>query len=309
MIEILVLTSFVLSIVAFRRSRASKDFARRLSELERRLSDLQRTTPAKETRAAEPVEEVPPSAVEPEKEATPPGVSETPLAPTVSEVSSGLSDVPPRLPEPPPPPPPPAPPAPWAAIDWERWLGVRGAAVLGGIALAAAGVLFFRYSIEHGLISPPLRVTLGTLAGLGAIAATRFRWRKDYPDAANAICGAGLVILYASFWAARNLYGLIGTGTAFTLMGLVTSAGCLLALREDSLLIAVLGLVGGFTTPFLVASHADNPIGLFGYILILDLALLRFRAAEAGRGSPRSASWAPCCIKCSGSAFGWGPIA
>jgi uncharacterized membrane protein len=286
-IEILVLTSFVLSIVAFRRSRASKDLARRLSELERRLSDLQRTTPAKEARAAEPVEEVPPSVVEPEKEATPPGVSETPLAPTVSDVSSGVGEVPPRPPEPPPPPPPPARPAPWAAIDWERWLGVRGAAVLGGIALAAAGVLFFRYSIEHGLISPPLRVTLGTLAGLGAIAGTRFRWRKDYPDAANAICGAGLVILYASFWAARNLYGLIGTGTAFTLMGLVTSAGCLLALREDSLLIAVLGLIGGFTTPFLVASHADNPIGLFGYILILDLALL---TVSRRRGWPRLAT-------------------
>ena len=33
-------------------------------------------------------------------------------------------------------------------IDWERWIGVRGAAVLGGIVLALAGILFVRYSIE-----------------------------------------------------------------------------------------------------------------------------------------------------------------
>jgi uncharacterized membrane protein len=155
--------------------------------------------------------------------------------------------------------------------------------VLGGIALASAGLLFFRYSIEHGLISPPLRVILGTLVGLGAIAAPQFGWRERYTDAADAICGAGLVILYASFWAARNLYGLIGIGTAFTLMGLVTSAGCLLALRHESLLIAVLGLIGGFLTPFLVASHADSPISLFGYLLILDLALL---AISRRRGWP-----------------------
>jgi uncharacterized membrane protein len=286
-VEILVLASFVLSIVALRRSRASRDLARRLSELERRLRDLQTTTPAKEGRTGEQIEKAPPSTVEREKAATPPDVSRSRLAPSVSEASWAVGEVPPRPPEPPPPPPPAEPLAPWAAIDWERWLGVRGAAVLGGIALAAAGVLFFRYSIEHDLISPPLRVTLGTLAGLAAIAATQFRWRKDYPDAANAICGAGLVILYASFWAARNLYGLIDTGTAFTLMALVTSAGCLLALREDSMLIAVLGLVGGFTTPFLVASHADNPIGLFGYVLILDLALLTI---SRRRGWPRLAA-------------------
>jgi len=35
-------------------------------------------------------------------------------------------------------------PAPWQSIDWERLFGVRGAAVLGGIALALAGVLFFK---------------------------------------------------------------------------------------------------------------------------------------------------------------------
>ncbi len=92
------------------------------------------------------------------------------------------------------------------------------------------------------------------------------------------------MILYASFWATRNLYELIGIGTTFGLMALVTSAGCVLSLRDGSWLIAVLGLVGDFATPFLVASNSDSPIGLFGYILLLDLALL---AIAAGRGSRR----------------------
>jgi hypothetical protein len=248
---VLILASLVMSIVALRRSRDVSDLARRVRQLEAQLTDLLSSRHAR-------------AVSEPPAEAKPEMPSEQPPA----------ADAPPIAgPEPRPasPPPPPRPPV---AIDWERWLGVRGAAVLGGIALASAGMLFFRYSIEHGLISPSLRVILGTLAGLSCVAAPQLRWRKDYPDAANALSGAGLVILYASFWAARNLYGLIGIGTAFGLMALVTSAGCLLALRDGSMLVAVLGLVGGFATPFLVSSHADHPIGLFGYILLLDLALL-----------------------------------
>jgi uncharacterized membrane protein len=54
----------------------------------------------------------------------------------------------------------------------------------------------------------------------------------------------------------------------------VTAACCALAWRHASLVIALLGLVGGFATPLLVSSGSDRPIGLFGYVLLLDLALL-----------------------------------
>jgi len=33
----------------------------------------------------------------------------------------------------------------------------------------------------------------------------------------------------------------------------------------------VLGLLGGFATPLLLRSEVDRPIGLFGYVLLLDL--------------------------------------
>ena len=36
----------------------------------------------------------------------------------------------------------------------------------------------------------------------------------------------------------------------------------------------MLGLLGGFATPLLLRSEADRPIGLFGYVLLLDLGLL-----------------------------------
>jgi uncharacterized membrane protein len=83
-----------------------------------------------------------------------------------------------------------------------------------------------------------------------------------------------MVVLYATFWAARALYQLIGMELAFALMALTTAAGCLLAVRYGSLLIAVLGLVGGFLTPILLSSGQDRPLGLFGYVLLLDTGFI-----------------------------------
>lgn len=51
-------------------------------------------------------------------------------------------------------------------------------------------------------------------------------------------------------------------------------AAILLALRLDARYISVLGVIGGFLTPYLLSTGVDNPPGLFGYMLILDLGLL-----------------------------------
>jgi len=171
-----------------------------------------------------------------------------------------------------PPPPPPTPSLP--AIDWERWIGVQGAAVAGGVVLALAGVLLFKYSIDQGLISPAVRVIGATVVGLVCLVAAQMRWRRDYASTADALAGAGAVILYAAFWAAKAMYGFIGMPVAFTLMALVTASCCLLSVRHESKLIALLGLVGGFLTPLFISSGSDRPLGLFGYVLVLDVAFL-----------------------------------
>ncbi len=171
------------------------------------------------------------------------------------------------------PPRPPVPP-PASGVDWERWLGVRGAAVLGGAALALAGLFFFRYSIEHGLIPPWLRVVLGVVTGVAAVVAAQSGLRGRYAGTANALAGGGLVVLYAAFWAAGVLYSLVPPGVVFLLMVVVTAAACALSFRHESLVIAVIGLVGGFLTPIFASSGSDRPIGLFGYLLLLDVGVL-----------------------------------
>jgi uncharacterized membrane protein len=262
MIGLLPVLALILAIVALRRTRADGPLDARLEALERRLQALE---------AALASRREPQSAKEPEEASVPPRTVREPEPAPPPEPLEPAADVEPEAELPPGPPPIPPPPR---QIDWERLFGVRAAAVLGGVALALAGILFFKYSIEHGLVSPWLRVVIGTVAGVGCIVGSEWTLRREYPGSANALAGAGVVVLYAAFWAAGALYGLVQVQTGFVLMAVVTAACCGLSWRHSSLVVALLGLVGGFATPLLLSSGADRPLGLFGYVLLLDIALL-----------------------------------
>lgn len=278
---------WLLAFVALgRANRAQRDLARargelaeaqthafivdkKLAALDRRLEELsQRRAP----------QEAP---VEPERRAEPPEPESIPEQRTTPVMAQPVPVIAPPAEPPPPtpaepgiaPPSPIQPPSPAPSFQLEQLLGVRGAAILGGIVLALAALLFFQYSIEKGLIPPPVRVALVVFVGLGCLVGSE-RLLARYAITANALAGAGAVALYGAFWAAKALYELIPMGVAFVLMALVTTTCCLLAVRRSSLLVAILGLVGGFATPLLLSSGQDRPIGLFGYILVLDAGLL-----------------------------------
>lgn len=168
----------------------------------------------------------------------------------------------------------PKPAAPHGEIRWEQWLGVRGAALLGGLLLALAGILLFKHALDKNWITPELRVLSGALVGLAALATSEFFRRRDYQFAPAATAGAGVVVLYATIWASQRLYGFLPTYAALPLMALVTGACAWLSVRFQAQLVAVLGLVGGFATPLLLAISAEQPVGLFGYLLLLDLGLV-----------------------------------
>ena len=57
-------------------------------------------------------------------------------------------------------------------------------------------------------------------------------------------------------------------------MALITTTAFFLAVRLNALVVAILGMLGGFLTPILLSTGQDNPLGLFGYIAILDAGLI-----------------------------------
>ena len=61
-------------------------------------------------------------------------------------------------------------------------------------------------------------------------------------------------------------------------MVFVVVLAALLAVRTDSLLIAILGLAGGYCTPILMRTPDPNLLILYGYLLMLSLGVLAVSA-------------------------------
>lgn len=179
----------------------------------------------------------------------------------------------PTLPPPPPPKPNVPPPPSEPRMDWERWISVRGFAWLGGIALFLAAAFFLQHAIQHDLISETARVAIGLIVGLVALAGGEIL-RPKAGWAGQSTSGAGVAILYASVYAAHNLYGLIPLPTAFLAMVLVTVAAGAMALRRGVFTVAVLGTLGGFLTPYLLPAAGDRSLQLFLYVLLLDAGVI-----------------------------------
>jgi uncharacterized membrane protein len=171
--------------------------------------------------------------------------------------------------------------APAPGIDWEKFMGVKMFSWIGGLAFFLGVAFFVKYSFDNNLISAEMRVAIGYFVGIALLVGGVMISRKNYLVLSHSLCATGVVILYAITFAARAYYHFLtwpgvwwDALPAFGIMVLITAAGFLLAVRLNALVVAILGMLGGFLTPILLSTGVDNPGGLFGYIAILDVGLV-----------------------------------
>jgi hypothetical protein len=172
----------------------------------------------------------------------------------------------------------PPPPAPgWMdSFNWEQFMGAKLFAWLGGLALFLGVAFFVKYSFEHELIPPAVRAALGFLLGAGLIVGGLKILRVKYAITSQTLIASGVVSLYAVTFACRSIYHFefFGPVPTFLLMTLITAMAFILAVRLEAQVVAILGILGGFLTPVLLTTGVDNPVGLFGYLALLDIGLV-----------------------------------
>ncbi|SIP92069.1 Uncharacterized membrane protein [Rhizobium sp. RU20A] len=179
-------------------------------------------------------------------------------------------------------------PQPRATATLESTLGARWAVWVGGFALALGGIFMVKYSIDAGLLSPAVRLTLAALFGLVLMAAGEIVRRRAVPAIASEyenamipgiLTAAGAVTLFAVAYAAYGMYGFIGPGTTFAALAAVSFLTLALSLLHGQAL-AGLGLVAAMATPLLVTSEHPSAAILFSYLsvtLVAALAASRLR--------------------------------
>ncbi len=199
-----------------------------------------------------------------------------PVLPKAEAKASEPVVTPPQLPPLPPRPVYVAPKNPEPSFNWEQFMGAKLFAWLGGLAMFLGVAYFVKYSFEHNLVPPEVRVAGAFLFSLALVGGGLWVRRKKLDITAHTLCGSGIVSLYAVTFGCNRMLGYeaLPGAALFGLMALITAVAFLLAVRMDGRAIAVLGMLGGFLTPPLLSTGQDNPLGLFTYLALLDLGLL-----------------------------------
>ena len=151
-----------------------------------------------------------------------------------------------------------------------------------GIVALFIGLGFLaKLAYDEGWVSPIVQL----LAGLGCgtlLLVAGHHWSSKYRAWAQAVTGGGIAVLYLSFFASYALNDLMGFYATFALMSLVTVLAVGIALRRDSMSIAIIGIVGAFLVPITLGAidqsadggGGNNTGSLIAYVLTLDAAVV-----------------------------------
>jgi uncharacterized membrane protein len=166
--------------------------------------------------------------------------------------------------------------------EWEQILGGSWLARIGVLALIIGIGFFLKFAFDNDWIGPTGRVVLGIVAGL-VMLGLGYYWQKRYPILTQVLSGGSIAVLYLSFFAAFAIYGLVNIYVAVVFLLLVSVASALLALRYNSMALAIIGIIGAFFAPFILgffgesrleADGTGQAIQLLAYIIVVDIGVL-----------------------------------
>jgi len=166
--------------------------------------------------------------------------------------------------------------------DLEKFIGENLVNKIGIAILVLAIGFFVKYAIDNNWIGPVGRVGIGIICG-GILVAFAHRMRNSYKAFSSVLAGGGLAIFYFTITLAFQQFHLFSQIVALGILVVITVFVVALSLLYDKQELAVIALIGGFASPFLVSNGTNNYNGLFIYLLILNTGLLIIAYYKAWR--------------------------
>ena len=144
------------------------------------------------------------------------------------------------------------------------------------VLLIVFGLAYFiKYTHDRNLLPPELRLSVAALFTMALLGVgCRLLKGAKYRIFGTALAGAGFTGLYLCVFASVSVYHLLSPLAGLAGLVVVTAAGVALALRFNSILLAVLAVCGGYLAPVLMDTGSRNLAGLYGYMLILVIGSL-----------------------------------
>jgi uncharacterized membrane protein len=163
--------------------------------------------------------------------------------------------------------------APMRRLTIEEVLAGKVFVWIGAIALVLTAAFLLKLGFDSGIITEQVRVIAAGVFGVVLWCVGEWA-RKRVSLIAQALCGAGVAVLYGTIIAADH-YQLLGPSNtiAFGLMALVTAAAVVLSLRHGPA-VAILGMLGGFMMPPLLVENMSPTLGMVLYLIAIEVGVL-----------------------------------
>ena len=146
-----------------------------------------------------------------------------------------------------------------------------------GIAILVIGIGFFvKFAIDQDWINEVGRVFIGIVCGAILVGFAHYI-RNTFRSFSSVLVGGGMAIFYLTIAIAYHEYevfGLYEKEISFGIMVLITIFSVVLSILYDRKELAILAIIGGFGSPFMVSDGSGNYQVLFSYITILNIGMI-----------------------------------
>lgn len=157
------------------------------------------------------------------------------------------------------------------SIEIESYLTSNLFNKIGAVALILGVGFFLKYAFDTSLFNPIVQIFLSFLFSGGLIfGASHFFKQDKYKIFAQGIAGAGIGIAYLTIYSAYSSYQLFNYPVSCIFMLITTIIAFYQSLKYDSMATAILALIGGFVTPFIISNGNSNFLGLLTYLVFLN---------------------------------------
>lgn len=155
----------------------------------------------------------------------------------------------------------------------ESALGRKWLLAVGIVVIVFGLGYFLKYSFSQGWIGPEGQLSLGYFLCALLLAGGEGARRRGYTLFGLWVLAGGMAGVYAVTFAGHRVLELLPQAPAFGIFAAATVATVALAVLHNAPGLAVLGLLGGYLTPFLL-QDLDNMYFLLGFVTMLNGGVL-----------------------------------
>ena len=137
--------------------------------------------------------------------------------------------------------------------DLEKFIGENLVNKIGIAILVLAIGFFVKYAIDQNWVGPSGRVAIGIAAG-GILVGIAHRLRKNYKAFSSVLVGGGIAVFYFTITLAFHQFHLFSQTVSFIILIVITAFAVALSLLYDRQELAVIALLGGMSSPFMVST-------------------------------------------------------